>query len=53
MLLGESGVGKSSLLHRFTQNEFKDDMRSGIIGDDLSTKLVLKADLYLCSSSIC
>lgn len=40
VLLGDSGVGKSSLLHRFTQNEFKDDMRSGIIGDDLSTKIL-------------
>ena len=38
VLLGDSRVGKSSILHRFTQNEFKEDMRSGILSDDLSTK---------------
>lgn len=40
VLLGDSGVGKSSLLHRLTQNKFKEDIRSGIIGDDLSTKIL-------------
>lgn len=40
VLLGDSGVGKSSLLYRLTQNEFKENMRSGIIGDDLSTKIL-------------
>jgi len=39
LLVGDSGVGKTSLLLRFTQNEFSDDTRN-TVGVDLKVKMV-------------
>ncbi|KAM9415965.1 ras-related protein Rab-25-like isoform 2-T2 [Salvelinus alpinus] len=39
VLIGESGVGKSNLLSRFTQNEFNHDSRT-TIGVEFSTRTV-------------
>ncbi|GCC41339.1 hypothetical protein chiPu_0025291, partial [Chiloscyllium punctatum] len=40
VLIGESGVGKSNLLSRFTRNEFNHDSRT-TIGVEFSTRSVL------------
>ncbi|XP_026039654.1 ras-related protein Rab-25b [Astatotilapia calliptera] len=40
VLIGESGVGKSNLLSRFTKNEFNHDSRT-TIGVEFSTRTVL------------
>lgn len=39
VLIGESGVGKSNLLSRFTKNEFNHDTRT-TIGVEFSTRTV-------------
>uniref|UniRef100_A0A7N6BH02 RAB25, member RAS oncogene family a n=1 Tax=Anabas testudineus TaxID=64144 RepID=A0A7N6BH02_ANATE len=39
VLIGESGVGKSNLLSRFTKNEFNHDSRT-TIGVEFSTRTV-------------
>ena len=39
VILGDSTVGKSSLLHRFTQNKFKSDCKT-TIGVDFNIKNV-------------
>lgn len=39
LIIGSSGVGKSSLLSRFTNNEFKIDSKT-TIGVEFSTKLI-------------
>lgn len=39
VIVGSSGVGKSSLLSRFTNNEFKIDSKA-TIGVEFSTKLL-------------
>lgn len=39
VLIGESGVGKSNLLSRFTKNEFSHDSRT-TIGVEFSTRTV-------------
>ena len=39
LLIGDSGVGKTSLLLRFTQNEFRDSVRN-TIGVDLKVKFI-------------
>ncbi|KFQ58570.1 Ras-related protein Rab-25, partial [Pelecanus crispus] len=40
---GESGVGKTNLLSRFTRNEFNHDSRT-TIGVEFSTRTVLVGD---------
>uniref|UniRef100_A0A4W5QHC2 Ras-related protein Rab-25 n=1 Tax=Hucho hucho TaxID=62062 RepID=A0A4W5QHC2_9TELE len=51
VLIGESGVGKSNLLSRFTKNEFNHDSRT-TIGVEFSTRtiqlkgLVIKAQIW-------
>uniref|UniRef100_A0A669QCW1 Ras-related protein Rab-25 n=1 Tax=Phasianus colchicus TaxID=9054 RepID=A0A669QCW1_PHACC len=43
VLIGESGVGKTNLLSRFTRNEFNHDSRT-TIGVEFSTRTVLVGD---------
>lgn len=43
MLIGESGVGKTNLLSRFTRNEFNHDSRT-TIGVEFSTRTILVGD---------
>ncbi|XP_019410973.1 PREDICTED: ras-related protein Rab-25 [Crocodylus porosus] len=43
VLIGESGVGKTNLLSRFTRNEFSHDSRT-TIGVEFSTRTVLVGD---------
>lgn len=51
VLIGESGVGKSNLLSRFTKNEFNHDSRT-TIGVEFSTRtlqlngLTIKAQIW-------
>lgn len=40
VLIGESGVGKTNLLSRFTRNEFSHDSRT-TIGVEFSTRTVM------------
>uniref|UniRef100_A0A8D2IVJ1 Ras-related protein Rab-25 n=1 Tax=Varanus komodoensis TaxID=61221 RepID=A0A8D2IVJ1_VARKO len=43
VLIGESGVGKTNLLSRFTRNEFSHDSRT-TIGVEFSTRTILVGD---------
>lgn len=43
VLIGESGVGKTNLLSRFTRNEFNHDSRT-TIGVEFSTRTILVGD---------
>lgn len=43
VLIGDSGVGKSSLLSRFSRNEFNEDLKA-TIGVDFSTKYIKSND---------
>ena len=57
VILGDSTVGKSSLLHRFTQNKFKSDCKT-TIGVDFNIKNVeidgktIKAQIWDTAGSI-
>ena len=57
VILGDSTVGKSSLLHRFTQNKFKSDCKT-TIGVDFNIKDVeidgktIKAQIWDTAGSI-
>ncbi len=46
LLLGDSGVGKSSLLLRYTKNQFMSDMRS-TIGVEFGIKYLTLDNLQL------
>ncbi|MGH0153786.1 UNVERIFIED_CONTAM: hypothetical protein FKN15_057663 [Acipenser sinensis] len=46
VLIGESGVGKSNLLSRFTKNEFNHDSRT-TIGVEFSTRTVLVDEMTI------
>ncbi|XP_061598495.1 ras-related protein Rab-25-like [Cololabis saira] len=50
VLIGESGVGKSNLLSRFTKNEFSHDSRT-TIGVEFSTRTV-QLDKYIIKAQI-
>jgi GTPase SAR1 family protein len=52
VLLGDSGVGKSNLVFRFTKNEFNKDSKS-TIGEEFATKTVQIEDNKLVKAQIC
>jgi Ras-related protein Rab-11A len=45
VLIGDSGVGKSNLLSRFTRNEFNLESKS-TIGVEFATKRYLSLSIY-------
>lgn len=57
VLIGDSGVGKSNLLSRFTRNEFNLESKS-TIGVEFATKSItvnnkkLKAQIWVCNIDI-
>jgi Ras-related protein Rab-11A len=51
VLIGDSGVGKSNLLSRFTRNEFNLESRS-TIGVEFATRLVNYVFHFVCASML-
>lgn len=51
VLIGDSGVGKSNLLSRFTRNEFNLESRS-TIGVEFATRLVNYVFQIVCASML-
>ena len=43
LLLGETGVGKTSIMHRFAKNKYE-DLKSSTIGIDYETKIIKYKD---------
>lgn len=57
VLIGDSGVGKSNLLSRFTRNEFNLESKS-TIGVEFATRSIqvdsktIKAQIWVCSAGV-